>query len=499
MTATPPRPPMTARLARPAAAATDRLVRSRLLRGAQGSRFAVAVAAARTLRHLDRATDTRIDPSRAGRALLAAAPHALGTLAGRLAGGCALVSATNGKTTTTNLLAAIVRAGGQDPVVNHVGANMPGGLTAELLARARRGRVTADLGVFEIDELWLDHVVPPLLPKVIVLGNLFRDQLDRMGELDRVAARWRAFVAGLPPEVTLVVNADDPRVCQLAAVHPSLVLVGMDGVDRDGPAEHADIPDCQRCGTRIAYDGAHIGHLGRWRCPACGDRRPEQLHVVARDIAAGGLGGASFTLVAHMAPGAAMGEAGETRVTLAVPGRFNVANAALAGAAALSLGHDLATVTRGLGSSPGAFGRAEELRVAGRPLTMVLGKNPTGLDEVVTMLTAGGERIDLLLLLNDRDLDGRDVSWIWDVDMERLAPMVATLTCGGARASEAAMRMDYAGVDPARIEAVEGIAEPLARALARTTGPLVAVCNYSAMLDLRETLAEQGHTERYWR
>lgn len=497
MTATPPRrTPLTARVARPAAAVVERLVRSRVMRNPRGARFDLAVAAARTLRHLDRATDTRIDPSRAGRALLAAAPHALDTLGGRLPSGCVLVSATNGKTTTTNLLASIVRAGGADPVVNHVGANMPPGLTAELVARARRGRVRADLGVFEIDELWLDHVVPPLAPRVIVLGNLFRDQLDRMGELDRVAARWQAFVRGLPPEVTLVVNADDPRVCQLAAGHPHTVLVGLEAFDRVAPAEHADVPDCLRCGARIAYDGVHIGHLGRWRCPSCGDRRPAGLDVVARDVAPMGLDGVSFTLAVRATAGV---PAAEAHVALGVPGRFNVANAALAGAAALSLGHDLDTVARGLAGSPGAFGRAETLRVGGRPVTMLLGKNPTGLDEVVQVLAADGPPLDLLMLLNDRDLDGRDVSWIWDADLERLAPGVRSLTCGGARAAEAAMRMDYAGVDRQRIEVVDGIAEPLARALARTRGPVVALVNYSAMLDLRETIAEQGHAARYWR
>jgi len=479
--------------ARLGASAVEAVLRSPRLRPLWRRRFDATVTTARWLRWIDRRTDTRIDPSRAGRALLVAAPDAVGRLADRLPRGCALVSAANGKTTTTNLLAAIVTAGGHDPVVNHVGANMPGGVCAELVGRSGRRRPAPDLGVFEVDELWLDQLVPPLAPRVIALGNLFRDQLDRMGELDRVAARWRDFVERLPAATVLVVNADDPRVCQLAAGRAPVVHVGCADVDRDSPPPGADVPDCARCGATLRYDGAHIGHLGRWWCPGCGDRRPRP-DVEASDIRLHGLDGAEFTLTVRRQGGAM----DSRRATIGVPGRFNVANAALAAGVAVALGVGLDAVVTGLRSSPGAFGRAERLRIGDRDVTLVLAKNPTGLDEVVTMLTAGDGPLDLLFLLNDRDLDGRDVSWVWDAELERLAPALGGVTCGGSRAAEAALRLDYAGVDAGHIVVVDDIADALATALARTAGHLVAVTNYSAMLDLRETVAEQGHAARYW-
>ncbi len=486
-----------AALARSAASAIDRTIRSRAFRRSGRLRFPIVVAAARALRRVDRHTDTRIDPSRAGRALLAAAPDALGTLAGRLPGGCVLVSATNGKTTTTNLLAEIARAAGHDPVVNHLGANMPGGVCAELIGRSRRG-ARADLGVFEADELWLDHMVEPLAPRVVVLGNLFRDQLDRMGEIDRVAARWRACIAALPPSVVLVVNADDPRVCQLASSHPSVLHVGLAGHDREHPPVGADVPDCLHCGASLSYEGVHVGHLGQWSCPACGDRRPARPVVEASDVTVHGLSGAAFTLSVRPAGADGADGATDTRVQLAVPGRYNVANAVAAAGAAVALGWALPAIVAGLTSSAGAFGRTERLRIGAQTLTLVLAKNPCGFDEVISMLGSEPGPLELLFVLNDRDLDGRDVSWIWDGDVERLAPLVATATCGGSRAAEAAMRLDYAGVDASVIEVVDGIAEPLERALRRARGSVVALANYSAMLDLRETIAEQGHAARYW-
>jgi len=406
-----------------------------------------------------------------------------------------LVSATNGKTTTTNLLAEIVRSAGGDPVVNHLGANMPGGVCAELIGRSHRGAVRADLGVFEADELWLEHMVGPLAPRVIVLGNLFRDQLDRMGEIDRVAARWRLCVEGLPSSTVLVVNADDPRVCQLAAAHPTVVHVGLADHDRMAPLVGTDVPDCLHCGATLTYHGAHVGHLGQWSCPTCGDRRPPWPTIEASDVTVHGLRGASFLLTMRATPAGA--EVSE-RVQLSVPGRFNVANATAAAGAAIALGYPVSAIAGGLSRSPGAFGRSERLHIGDHVLTLVLAKNPCGFDEVINMLESEPGPLELLFVLNDRDLDGRDVSWIWDSDVERLAPHVATATCGGSRAAEAALRLDYAGVDASVIEVADGIVEPLRRAMQRASGPVVAITNYSAMLDLRETIAEHGHAARYW-
>jgi UDP-N-acetylmuramyl tripeptide synthase len=185
---------------------------------------------------------------------------------------------------------------------------------------------------------------------------------------------------------------------------------------------------------------------------------------------------------------------GDATVDLRLPGRFNVLNAVAAGAVGWSMGVPVDEIARSLGSVPPAFGRGEVIDLGDTQLTLLLAKNPTGLDEIAR-LVAG----DLDVLLNADDLDGRDVAWVWDADLEELAPSLGRVTCGGTRAAEAAMRLAYAGVARDRIEVVPDVVDAVRQAAANTGPSLPVVANYTAMLDLREGLAEAGHAERYWR
>src|SRR5436305_6178803 len=267
-------------------------------------------------------------------------PGAIDLLARRLSQGSVLVSATNGKTTTAAMVAEILR-----PSVrvahNRSGANLVSGVASTLL---RAG--DAELGLFEVDEAALPEVARRVRPKALLLGNLFRDQLDRYGELELVAARWRAAVAELP-DAQLVVNGDDPQVGDLAREHSRSLVFGLDDPRRARPAlQHAaDSKYCLRCGTPYVYAAAYMGHLGDYRCPNCGHARPP-LDVTAREIELRGLDGASFTLVAPQ---------GETRVDLALPGLYNVYNALGAGSLALALGATLEEARAGLARFSAAF------------------------------------------------------------------------------------------------------------------------------------------------
>ena len=262
-------------------------------------------------------------------------PGAIDRLASRLEQGSVLVSATNGKTTSAAMVAEILR-----PRVriahNSSGANLVSGIASTLLHLG-----DAQLGLFEVDEAALPEVARRIEPRALLLGNLFRDQLDRYGELELVAALWREAMAKLP-DAELVVNGDDPQVGDLARGHRARVF-GVDDPRLARPAlQHAaDSKYCLRCGTLYDYAAAYVGHLGDYRCPKCGHARPP-LDVTARDIELHGLDGAAFTLAAPE---------GTVRVKLALPGLYNVYNALGAGSLALTLGAGLDDV-RWSGSRP---------------------------------------------------------------------------------------------------------------------------------------------------
>jgi UDP-N-acetylmuramyl tripeptide synthase len=421
--------------------------------------------------------------SRPGKVLMRAEPHAIARLAARLPQGSVVVSATNGKTTTAAMIATILGRTGTRLVHNRAGANMAGGVAAALAA----GR--GDLGLFEVDEFWLGPVASELEPRAVLLGNLFRDQLDRYGELEIIADRWAHIVAGLPAATGLVLNADDPLVADLGRDREALYF----GVEDDALAlpelQHAsDSKHCRRCGHAYVYAAAYLAHLGRYECPNCGARRPDPA-VSASEVQLRGIRAAIFTLSTPE---------GTRRIELPLPGLYNVYNALGAAALCLRLGVPLDEVAAGLAAVEPAFGRAETIELDGRPMSILLVKNPAGANEVLRTLALEATKLDLFGVLNDRTADGRDVSWVWDADWEIVAPHVRRLTCSGTRAAELALRLKYAGVDPARLEVVDSLEQGLDRALANGSGPLYALPTYTALLELKDLLARRGHAE-YWR
>ena len=415
-------------------------------------------------------------------------PRAVDQLAARLPRGSALISATNGKT-TTSAMAARILAPPLRLAHNPSGANLVSGVASALLAA--RG---AELGLFEVDEAALPEVASRLRPQAVCLGNLFRDQLDRYGELELLAGRWRAAVHTLPAEAALVVNGDDPQVGDLAhATRPGITTVF--GVDdpRHASAElqhAADSKWCVRCGTPYTYAAAYIGHLGDYRCEACGHRR-QALDVCAREIELKGLESVAFELVTPEGSG---------RVELAVPGLYNVYNALAAASLARALGVSLDRIRAGLQGFSAAFGRFERIAIGNRTLLVLLIKNPAGANEVVRTLVAGGPPRLLLVALNDEIADGRDVSWIWDVDFEPLLAGLERLVATGERAAELALRFKYAGLPDDAIEVVPSLGDALDRGLELTASgtDLVALPTYTAMLALRDLVGRRGFVRPYW-
>ncbi len=447
-----------------------------------------------------------------GKVLLRLQPDALGTLTSRLKRGSVLVSATNGKTTTAAMVASILERHGVELVHNQAGANMAGGIASTLLSAARpRRRIAGELGLFEVDELWLAPVAAQLRDlRAVLLSNLFRDQLDRYGELETIADSWASALRDGPARTaTLVLNADDPLVADLArgrdgAAHSGSVgndsgLVMYFGVEDDslalaGMAHAADAKHCRRCGAPYAFDSIYLGHLGHYHCPSCGQRRPSPT-VRASAVRLDGVRGARFQLTVP---------AGKAEVKLALPGLYNVYNALAAAALAVVLEVPLEDIVAGLQSATAAFGRAETVTVDGRETQILLVKNPAGTNEVLRTLVLEPGEHDVLGVLNDNIADGRDVSWIWDADYELLAGRVRSVTCAGTRASELALRLKYAGVDPHRIRVIDDLGQALKAAATdrpSTDGgePLYALPTYTAMLALRELLVRRGEAGSSWR
>jgi UDP-N-acetylmuramyl tripeptide synthase len=448
--------------------------------------LALEIAAARGVAALSRRVGAGGGTTIPGKLLAELDRGAIDRLAGRLASGTAIVSATNGKTTTTAMAAEILRPRYR-LAHNAAGANLVSGVASTLLTAA-----DAELGLFEVDEGALPELVGRLRPRAVCLGNLFRDQLDRYGELELVAERWRDAVARLPGEAQLVYNADDPQLAAVSEAHSGGVAFGLDDprVARPSLQHAADSKYCVRCGTPYDYAAAYVGHLGDYSCPRRDHARPP-LEVAARDVSLHGLERASFLLETPE---------GSRRVDLGLPGLYNVYNAVAAAALARSLGSELDEIAEGLHRFSAAFGRFERVAVGDKRARRLLIQNPAGANEAIRTLVDGGAPRVLVIALNDQIADGRDVSWIWDVDFEPLVPSLDRLIASGGRAAELALRFRYGGLAEDAIKLEPDLADALDRGLELTPdgGELVVLPTYTAMLGLQRLLASRGLARPYW-
>jgi UDP-N-acetylmuramyl tripeptide synthase len=367
-------------------------------------RTRVAAALGRATSAASRATG-RGDGSVIGaRVTLVLAPGALDELAAGWR--VATVSGTNGKSTTTAFLAAACTAGGHTVASNIEGANLRSGVVALLTSRRARD---ADLAVLEIDELALPTLLPSFDRPLVVLLNLSRDQLDRFGEVRTVASQWRHALVSQP--ATVVANADDPLVVWGAEDASQVTFVGV------GLGWRLDAGSCPACGERIETSDSD------WWCSSCALRRPAGYQLVDDELR-----DPSGDVIATLRPG--------------VPGRHNLANAALAVVAATKLGVDAAVAARAAESVTSVAGRYQTVTIGRSEVRLLLAKNPAGWHELLTMVD--GETRPVLLAINARIADGRDPSWLWDVEFERLRGR--TVVAAGERAADLAVRLHYAEV-----------------------------------------------------
>ncbi|HEY4388014.1 MAG TPA: MurT ligase domain-containing protein [Ktedonobacteraceae bacterium] len=471
-------------------------------------------------------------------------PDIVEHLATQLEHGSIIVTGTNGKTTTSNFIASIMRHAGLYVWNNKEGSNLMRGVAAALVTHAlpngQMRRTAEAISILEVDEAALPQVVRAIPPRVLVITNLFRDQLDRYGEVDSILQYWQQAIKQLPETSTLVLNADDPAIANLGIGFQGHILYyGIDDLSlnllsqQDQTAVHHQTLDtrmCPACGNAYVYDVQFYSHMGHYHCPTCDTRRP-QPEVSAKHIQLDTFD--SWHVQLEKA-----GEAHE--LTVPLPGLYNVYNALAAVTAAQALAVGWEPTSTAIEQAVPVFGRGERIEAEGRSIRLLLAKNPTGFNEVLRTLFTEEVSRHILFVLNDNTADGHDISWIWDVDFERAVGHTTTVTVAGTRAADLALRLKYAGLPQEQITIVPsaplralrqqiiqarkarrarrtgklstkqaaqlqpatpyGLKQALSVALQQTPvgETLFVVPTYTALLEIHRELGQRGLTTNYW-
>jgi UDP-N-acetylmuramyl tripeptide synthase len=426
-------------------------------------------------------------------------PDIVEHLSTQLAHGSVLVTGTNGKTTTSGFIAAILSDAGLRVWRNREGSNLMQGVAGALVIRAQPDgnlrRAGQAISIFEVDEAVMPQAVQILPPRVAVFTNLFRDQLDRFGEVDTVSTRWQQAIDLLPENATLVLNADDPSTAHLGEFfHGQVVFFGIDDplfdLAKEGLSierhQVIDTRTCPHCGGEYVYSVQYYSHLGHYICSQCKRERPK-ADVRAVKIVADGIDRLRIQIETRTQQG---------EIVIPLAGLYNVYNALAAIAASQALDINWEPIVSGIEQFKPAFGRGERVHVEGRTLRLLLAKNPTSFNEVLRTLFSDGIQRHVLFVLNDNIADGQDISWIWDVDFERTAHQLATLTVAGTRAFDLALRLKHAGIEQ---EAMAIVSSAPLRALkatqeskARNTRPHRRTRNKEAMRNTQMTTLDEN-------
>ncbi len=480
---------------------------------ARATTRAAAVNAGKTVRLMSRALGRGGGTTLPGHVAGRIDPGLIAGLAQGLPNGCVLVTGTNGKTTTTRIMAGAARAAGLEVITNPEGSNLLSGIATSLLVHTNSLGIletpASAIGIFEVDEGALPSAIEALSPRLVVITNLFRDQLDRYFEVDFVAHLWRRALSALPPSATVVLNADDPQVAHLGEdLQAKVTYFGLEDRQWARPTlEHAaDSRRCPKCSHDLLYDLSFYAHLGHYACKECGWRRPDPRFAAWKVQLQGVDGSESHTST----------PAGDRLLRLPLPGLYNACNALAAAAAASCLGVEPDLVQVAARGTVCAFGRFERVSVGDKQAVLLLVKNPTGFNESLRLVLSTDGPKHLLLGLNNNGPDGRDVSWIWDVEFEACRGRLGHLAISGQRANDLALRLKYAGVGdsltgpetpptaPSPFTAPstdEDMVRAFFRAIEQTPhgDTLYVLASYTALWTLRRELVQRGDLAPFWR
>lgn len=395
-----------------------------------------------------------------------------------------VITGTNGKTTSVRLIAQILKADGRKVVFSHLGANMINAVTSVLLsAYDILGRKKADYAIIEVDEGTIYKVIGELQPIMIGLTNFFRDQLDRYGEIDVIAKKIADSLSRLPARTVILINANDPAVVYMADFlkEQTVKYYGIRSKS-DGPEQTSDSTYCLRCGNRLKFLRRHYSHISDFICLKCGYKTPKP------DLAIAEMANDQAEIIDH----------NSAKFKLALPGRHNLSNAALAALAGRCLGISNKNIIRALTNFKPAFGRGEIIKAGNQSFQLQLVKNPTSFNQALNGLNFWQKPV-LLIAINDNYPDGRDISWLWDVDFEALNNKVQKIILSGTRGWDMAVRLKYAEFKPSDITISTNINTALDQFLAGfKSEPAYVFSTYTATLAIRENLRKKGAVAPIW-
>lgn len=430
-----------------------------------------------------------------GRVAIKLYPQLIKRLSRQFSSGCVIVTATNGKTTTTRMIASGLKHAGKSLVYNISGANMRSGIATSLIESATLlGRMNYDIGLFEVDEGVFPSLVKDLNPRIVLIGNFFRDQLDRYGEVAILASKIKNALDTLKDKPHLILNADDPMVAHIGE-HGDFqkTYFGIDDkkLDIKGQTTESDINYCVVCNSFLEYRVKYIGHLGDFYCPKCSFCRPS-TDFTAKSIKNEGFDGQKFDLQ--------ISKHKRILFNLGIPGEHSVYNTL----AAVSLLHKLdihpETLTGLFAEFRPPYGRYEKFIIDKKSVYMILIKNPAGANVILRTISRLKHKGSFLFMLNDLPADGRDVSWIFDAHFE-LINNLKSAVAGGRRAEDMALRLVYAGVKKNKISIEHDYGKALDKAINSVNpgGKLFLLPTYTAMHSVRAELAKRTSVSEFWK
>lgn len=403
-----------------------------------------------------------------------------------------LVTGTNGKTTTSRIIGSILDRSGFSYIHNREGSNLLRGLIGSLITKTPFFPENKQpVALLEVDEATLPATISQTSPKIIVITNLFRDQLDRYGEVDTIRKIWHKTLQNLDESTTLILNSDDPSIAHLGYGTKAKVLYfGVEDRNfalKDLP--HAsDFTSCIVCGAELKYDAVYMSHLGRYKCTSCGQNRPKP-NIFAQTIELDDESGFRAKITTSQ---------GKFEIKTTLPGLYNVYNSLGAVSCALALNIPLQKIIQSLKSFEPAFARGEIINISGKKIFLGLAKNPTGFNELINTMFRKNKKRYVFIAVNDLIADGRDVSWLWDVDFEKLSGKIKKLWVSGIRVADISLRLKYADLDSEDFNS--DITETLESAYTNLPEKetLFVFPTYTSMLEIKKFLTSKGYGGRFW-
>lgn len=415
-----------------------------------------------------------------------------------------MVTGTNGKTTTTRIIGEILKSNKLEYITNKSGANLFGGIITTFIDSVDlKGKGKAPIALIEVDEAAFNVVADYIEPDVLVVTNFFRDQLDRYGELYSTLNSVKSGIQK-SSKTMLVLNADDSLCASLGMdTDKKVTYYGFDknAYQSNEKLVNSDAMFCIYCKTRYDYENFVYGHLGSFSCSSCGYHRPD---TIVTCVKVEELNTSYSNILFSVNSNQNTDEAKVLQAKINLPGLYNIYNALAATACGTVLNLPAENMVEALENFECGFGRMETISTNGKFIKVILVKNPTGFNQVLSFLLTEDKQTQIAFLINDKLADGTDISWLWDVDFEKLEDAQKTIDnfyVSGIRAEDMAVRLKYAGIYSSKIHIEKDYEELLAKGLDNTEPghSFYILPTYTAMLEMRKLLRKKYGLKEFWK